>query len=89
MKLPENDLRKIDVCFVGVGHNDLDTVLGQFMTSYKQLVNTLHVHKPTMFIYVISVLLMGPHTELYCYAQVKSLQVKDVFNRKQHIHVLY
>ena len=85
LKLLENDLRNSDVCFVAEGHNNLDTVLGQFMVLYKQLVNALHVHKLTMFIYVISVLPIGPHTELYRYAQVKSSQVKDMFNRKQHM----
>ena len=85
LKPPENDFKNIDVCFVAVGHNNLDTVVGQFMTLFKQLVNTLRVHKSTMFIYVVSVLPMGPHTELYKYAQVKSSQIKDVFNRKQHM----
>ena len=85
LKLPENDFRNIDVCFVAVGHNDLDTIVGQFMTLFKQLVNALCIHKSTMFIYVVSVLPMGPHTELYKYAQVKSSQIKDVFNCKQHM----
>ena len=60
LKPPENDFKNIDVCFVTVGHNDLDTVVGQFMTLFKQLVNALRVHKSTMFIYMVFVLPMGP-----------------------------
>ena len=83
LKPPENNFADIDVCFIAVGHNNLDTVVGQFMTLYKAMIVALRNHKIGMYIFVFSVLPLGPRPDLYRFAQVKSAQVKEVFNRKQ------
>ena len=50
LKLPENNFSDIDICFIAVGHNDLDTMVGQFMVLYKAMIICLeepqnwHVH---------------------------------------------
>ena len=65
LKLPENNFSNIDMCFIAIGHNDLDTMVEQFMTLYKAMIVALQNHKMGMLIYVISVLPLRPRPDLY------------------------
>ena len=79
------DFSHINVCCVAVGHHDLETRLGEFVSNYRRLVTALRNHNAYMHLFVMSVLPVGPDATLHKYASLKSQQVKDHFGRKPGI----
>ena len=80
------DFSDIEICIIAVGYHDLKTRLGQFISDYKKLINALRVHNSKMFLFVLSVLLIGPRADLDNFASLKSKQLKkENFNRKPGI----
>ena len=79
------DFSQIDICFVSVGHHNLHTWLGQFIRDFKCLLNALRVHNSKMFLFIMSVLPIGPNPELHKFAVIKSQQLNENFNKKPDI----
>ena len=65
-----------------MGHHDLKTRLGQFISDNKRLVNALRVHNSSMLLFVMSVLPIGEDTSLHKFAALKSQQIKENLGRK-------
>ena len=61
---------------MSVEYNDLDTMLRKSI-----LVNASWVYNPTMLIFIISVLPLGPEPDSYKYAHVKIVNIKEVFSK--------
>ena len=78
----DKDFSEIKVSVLAVGHHDLKTRLGQFISDYKRLVNALRVHNSNMLLLVMSVLPIGEDTSLHKFAALKSQQIKENFGRK-------
>ena len=62
----------IKICCVAVGQYDLQTRLGQFILDYKKLINALRVHNSKMYLFLMSVLPIGPRSDLHKFAVLKS-----------------
>ena len=76
------DFSDIEICIISVGQHDLETRLGQFISDYKKLINTLRVHNSKMYLFILSVLPIGPRQDLHKFTSLKSQQLKENFNRK-------
>ena len=76
------DFSAIEIYIISMGQHDLETRLGQFISDYKKLINALRVHNSKMFLFILSVLLIGPRADLYKSASLKSQQPKENFNKK-------
>ena len=76
------DFSDIEICIISVGQHDLETRLGQFILDYKKLINAVRVHNSKMYLFILSVLPIGPRQDLHKFASLKSQQLKENFNRK-------
>ena len=59
------DFSDVEICIISMGQHDLETRLGQFILDYKKLINVLRVHNSKMYLFILSVLPIGPRTDLY------------------------
>ena len=82
------DFSHIQICFIAVGHHDLQTRLGQFISDYKKLFNALHVHNSKMYLFLMSVLPISPRAKLHKFTVLKSQQLKENFNKRPGISYL-
>ena len=62
------DFSIIRICFMAVGHHDLKTRLGLFILDFKKLINALRVHNSNMYLFLMSVLPIGPRADLHKFA---------------------
>ena len=82
------DFSHIQICFIAVGHHDLQMRFGQFISDYKQLINALRVHNSKMYLFLMSVLPIGLRSDLHKFVVLKSQQLKDNFKRRPSISYL-
>ena len=84
--LHKNDLSNIQVAVLALGHNDIRTLLGGFMTDYKRIIKALQEHNPNMVIICTSILPLGPDEESsWHFAYVKTTNIINQITKKPNV----